>query len=249
MADPDEDVLFERASKFLERNRDMFSQEQLLQCYGLYKQATFGPCNIPKPGIFDQTGRAKWCAWNKLKDLDQTSAKRDYIALMQPHMPEDDQQLNHNTREPGWVSVSRMQRVEEVDAPNEPAGSLVSSIKDYDEDAVRKLVERNDVTLRSSINRRDDNGIAPIHWAADHGNVTILSLVLKVPGIDINLRDGDGQTALHYAASCGNAGCVRVLLQRGADLSIQDDKCQSVTDVAVDEETQNLLYCELTKGY
>lgn len=36
------------------------SNELKLTFYGLYKQATVGPCNEPRPSIFNYVNRAKW---------------------------------------------------------------------------------------------------------------------------------------------------------------------------------------------
>lgn len=38
-----------------------------LKLYALFKQATIGPCNTPKPGMMDFVNRAKWTAWSELK--------------------------------------------------------------------------------------------------------------------------------------------------------------------------------------
>ena len=38
-----------------------------LKLYALFKQATVGPCNTPKPGMMDFVNRAKWTAWSELK--------------------------------------------------------------------------------------------------------------------------------------------------------------------------------------
>ena len=42
------------------------SDDDLLQLYGLYKQATEGDASGPKPGFFDLVGRAKFEAWEEL---------------------------------------------------------------------------------------------------------------------------------------------------------------------------------------
>ncbi|XP_071943640.1 uncharacterized protein [Antedon mediterranea] len=47
--------------------------------YGLYKQATVGPCNVNKPSYFDPVGRAKWEAWSSLADLPKEGAMLQYI--------------------------------------------------------------------------------------------------------------------------------------------------------------------------
>jgi len=36
------------------------SNDMMLKFYSYYKQATQGPCNIPRPGFWDPVGKAKW---------------------------------------------------------------------------------------------------------------------------------------------------------------------------------------------
>ena len=55
----------------------------LLKIYALYKQATEGDNEAKKPSFTDVVGRAKWDAWEKLKDLSQDGAKQQYIALIE----------------------------------------------------------------------------------------------------------------------------------------------------------------------
>ena len=53
-----------------------------LQIYGLFKQATTGPCDKPKPGMMDFVGKAKWEAWNELGKMSQDDAQKKYIELV-----------------------------------------------------------------------------------------------------------------------------------------------------------------------
>ena len=55
----------------------------LLRLYGLYKQASTGDNKVPKPGFSDMVGRAKWDAWEKLKDTSADDAKQQYIDLIE----------------------------------------------------------------------------------------------------------------------------------------------------------------------
>ncbi|CBK22540.2 uncharacterized protein [Blastocystis hominis] len=55
------------------------SNEDKLAGYSLFKQATIGDCNIPAPGIFSLTERAKWNAWNALKGMSKEEAMQKYI--------------------------------------------------------------------------------------------------------------------------------------------------------------------------
>ncbi|XP_060528581.1 putative acyl-CoA-binding protein [Cylas formicarius] len=57
------------------------SDSDMLEIYALYKQATSGDVNTPKPG--DATGKAKWDAWSSKKGLDSNAAKEKYIAKVQ----------------------------------------------------------------------------------------------------------------------------------------------------------------------
>ena len=54
----------------------------LLKIYALYKQATQGDNEDKKPSFTDMVGRAKWDAWEKLKDSSQDEAKQQYIDLI-----------------------------------------------------------------------------------------------------------------------------------------------------------------------
>ena len=54
----------------------------LLKIYALYKQATEGDNEAKKPSFTDMVGRAKWDAWEKLKDTSMDEAKQQYIDLI-----------------------------------------------------------------------------------------------------------------------------------------------------------------------
>ena len=49
---------------------------------GLFKQATTGACNTPKPGMMDFVGKAKWEAWSGLGSMSQDDAQKAYIKLV-----------------------------------------------------------------------------------------------------------------------------------------------------------------------
>ena len=51
----------------------------LLKFYGYYKQAVSGPCNTSRPSLFKVVERAKWDAWNSVKNLTKDEAMYNYI--------------------------------------------------------------------------------------------------------------------------------------------------------------------------
>lgn len=54
----------------------------LLKIYSLYKQATEGDNEEPKPGMTDIVARAKWDAWKKLEGTTADEAMQKYIDLI-----------------------------------------------------------------------------------------------------------------------------------------------------------------------
>jgi diazepam-binding inhibitor (GABA receptor modulator, acyl-CoA-binding protein) len=56
--------------------------EELLQLYALYKQATEGNVNGERPGGFDFKAIAKYDAWEELKDKSKDQAMQEYITLV-----------------------------------------------------------------------------------------------------------------------------------------------------------------------
>ena len=58
------------------------SNDQLLDLYGLYKQATEGDVTGSKPGMLDLRGRAKYDAWAGRKGLSKDDAMKRYAALV-----------------------------------------------------------------------------------------------------------------------------------------------------------------------
>ncbi len=52
----------------------------MLRFYGLYKQATEGPCNVgARPGFWDPVRRAKYDAWNSLGQMGRREAMGKYV--------------------------------------------------------------------------------------------------------------------------------------------------------------------------
>ena len=58
------------------------SNEELLQLYGLFKQATEGDVTGSRPGMLDLKGRAKYDAWARKKGTSKDEAMKGYVALV-----------------------------------------------------------------------------------------------------------------------------------------------------------------------
>ncbi|XP_044074619.1 acyl-CoA-binding domain-containing protein 5A-like isoform X2 [Siniperca chuatsi] len=60
------------------------SDDMMLMFYSYYKQATLGPCSIPRPtGFWDTRGKAKWDAWSSLGNMTKEEAMKNYVEDIQ----------------------------------------------------------------------------------------------------------------------------------------------------------------------
>ncbi|KAL4688322.1 acyl-CoA-binding protein isoform X3 [Trachypithecus francoisi] len=59
---------FEKAAEEVKHLKTKPADDEMLFIYGRYKQATVGDVNTERPGMLDFTGKAKWDAWNELKE-------------------------------------------------------------------------------------------------------------------------------------------------------------------------------------
>lgn len=78
----DLNATFEEAVKNSTALSERPDNATLLKIYACYKQATEGDNEAKKPSFTDMVGRAKWDAWEKLKDTSLDDAKQQYIDLI-----------------------------------------------------------------------------------------------------------------------------------------------------------------------
>ncbi|SAM07865.1 hypothetical protein [Absidia glauca] len=77
---------FEQAAKDAKNFTKLPKDDELLELYGLYKQATIGDNNTSKP-LVDFKGRYKWDAWNNNNGIPQVEAEVQYIELVERLKP------------------------------------------------------------------------------------------------------------------------------------------------------------------
>ena len=73
---------FELAVAKVKTLTDSPSNENLLELYALFKQATVGDNNTERPGMFELKGNAKWDAWTSKNGMSSEEAEKEYIALV-----------------------------------------------------------------------------------------------------------------------------------------------------------------------
>src|SRR5690349_10867478 len=89
------------------------------------------------------------------------------------------------------------------------------------------------------IHAPDIHGLTPLHYAAMHGNVEAVKLLLGIHA-RIDATDNKNRTALHLAVEKDHLEVVRLLLEEGADVLIQDKDGRTVFVVATQKHTDIL---------
>ena len=78
-----EDATARMSSDDIKDQVGALSNDDKLEFYGLFKQATVGDVNTERPGMLDMKGKAKWDAWKAKEGMSQDDAKAAYVAKVQ----------------------------------------------------------------------------------------------------------------------------------------------------------------------
>ncbi|KAJ9596523.1 hypothetical protein L9F63_012465 [Diploptera punctata] len=237
MAEADYDLsklsdVFEKAAEHLKSIVGKVDTSQLLELYSYYKQATEGPCNIPKPSWYEMQAKQKWQAWQSLGEMSRENAMTKYVELVSEIDPgwTNCEGGGHESGRTGWVAVSCLSNTDEhLDDKDK---TIFDWVKEGNAEKVYEFARKSS----TDSNIIDSEGMGLIHWAADRGNLDTMKCLIKDLTVDIDLKDGDGQTALHYAASCGHKEIVRFLLDNGANPNLADADGMLPVDVASGSE-------------
>ena len=252
------DQRFKRASAKVEHIVRRITTSDKLQIYGLYKQATCGPCVDKKPRLLEGMQKhAKWTAWSELLDLASSDAKREYVELVgrlcgeqggvgeagAAVKSESDQETSDTDDGTlGGPVFSRPERP--FDAPSGETSlltPLAEACRAGDVDAIQKIFKS---ASDSGVDmQRDDEGRTALHWAADGGHAlaaqTLLECMKKQSTSEIcefvDAVDDEGQTASHYAATVESAGTCRVLIKWGADVTVEDADGETPAELGAKE--------------
>ncbi|XP_028394742.1 acyl-CoA-binding domain-containing protein 6-like isoform X2 [Dendronephthya gigantea] len=223
--------LFQLATEFVRDLRDLKNEEKLT-FYGLFKQATEGPCTKRKPPIWDMKGCAKWEAWKGLAQMSEEDAMKNYI--------------NELTRINGnWEQcIGIAQTFNEEKEPTGHEGGMGISVStlynpDYEKDCMindqdktafdwckeGNIKEMTSILERKKVeaNVQDDKGMTLLHWACDRGYQDIVEYLIKIK-CDLNCQDCEGQTPLHYAVTCEFKSIVKTLVTAGAITNLTDNE-------------------------
>jgi diazepam-binding inhibitor (GABA receptor modulating acyl-CoA-binding protein) len=74
---------FQEATEKVKDLKNKPSNEELLQLYSLYKQATNGDCDTDRPSFWNYVAAAKWDAWDALCGTTKSDAEQRYVSLVE----------------------------------------------------------------------------------------------------------------------------------------------------------------------
>jgi 7,8-dihydropterin-6-yl-methyl-4-(beta-D-ribofuranosyl)aminobenzene 5'-phosphate synthase len=95
------------------------------------------------------------------------------------------------------------------------AQDILKAAQQGDIDTVKKLLNKNPDLLKT----KDENGITPMHVAANGGHKEIIELLLS-KGADANIKDNNGRTPLFFAAGNGSIDICTLLIEKGAQVNV-----------------------------
>jgi len=122
--------------------------------------------------------------------------------------------------------------------------ALISACSTGQQDVVRTLLETNKV----DVNRMNETGRAPLHYACSKAYTSVVELLLA-HGASINQKDGYGATPLHRAVgstSVNKVGCeaiVKILLKHRCNVKSKDKSGVSALHMACIES--NLIVAKM----
>uniref|UniRef100_A0A7I4YCR7 Acyl-CoA-binding domain-containing protein 6 n=1 Tax=Haemonchus contortus TaxID=6289 RepID=A0A7I4YCR7_HAECO len=236
--DPALETQFQSASAYLPSIVGKLERSDLMQFYGLYKQATAGPAQpAERPSFFDAKGRLKFDAWAQLGNMSKQVAMQTYVTKMASLDVGWDPSTQHSSRGFG-VRPSRPAVVSEssdgssMSVSDREALLWFTAAKADDESTMTDIYNRKPEVLNSTDQHL---GMTALHWAIDSGCDKVVQFLIS-KGADVNAVDPEGNTPLHFAAYCHREAAAEVLISKGADRMARNSDGQTASE-ACDEPT------------
>jgi hypothetical protein len=98
-------------------------------------------------------------------------------------------------------------------------------------DIVELLLDR-----KANPSFRDSEGRIALHFAAMHGHIETIALLIRHDPPSVQTQDPQGWTALAYAAYGGHLDAVEALIQAGSDVTHRNRKQECIYDIALTAE-------------
>ena len=231
------DAAFADAAAAVESIVKRLTSADKLRVYGLYKQATEGPCASPKPRLLEgMTKHAKWTAWSELGDLDAGAAKREYVTLARALTRKGQSGPDGAAGDVSFLEEdeARVERDDEHDGTGTLGGPVFS----------RPELPFDGPSGPGGAGAGFLDGLAE---ACRAGDVAGARSLMRGDAVDFDARDAEGRTALHWAADGGHAEAGGAVLE-GIRAARGEEAARALVDAADDEGQTALHYAAVVES-
>lgn len=104
---------------------------------------------------------------------------------------------------------------------------------------------------RVQLNHANSKGLTALHVATIKNQLESMMVLTSTPKIDVDVHDNEGWTPLMYACRDGKMGCVKLLINRGCNINLINNKGEKPIDMARIHERNDiwgLLYDHPASG-
>ncbi|XP_032231690.2 acyl-CoA-binding domain-containing protein 6 isoform X2 [Nematostella vectensis] len=182
--------LFAQATDYVRSLKNLRDEQKLL-FYGLFKQATEGPCKTSRPGFWDIVGKAKWESWHQHGKMPQEKAMKIYVQELFSLDPEWD--IKYATSDSTPITQEHSSR------SSQSMGLSVSTLRGDEDDVISdgnktafdwckegNVKRMSSLISKKNINSPDEQGMSLLHWACDRGHDHVVDFLIK-NNADVNI--------------------------------------------------------------
>ena len=228
--------------------RLQLDDEQRLQLYGLYKQATVGDINTSKPMALDMVGSAKWNSWKSFEGFPKKAAAQAYVYLVEGESASASQGDSERDKavargeEDVFTSLGAMMGINHVKYGGNTSGDEWTSDQKIFHAVTDGTLEQLEALLKDTVdvNSRDQEGMTPLHYAVDRCLVEAVSLLIEHKA-DLDAQNKEGETPLMMAVTCEHENMVKLLIESGAKKEIKNNDGSSAADMCENDELRSIL--------
>jgi len=204
--------IFDEAAEYLSNNSSIqLSTPQKLQFYALFKQATVGPCNKPKPGLLEMVERAKWNAWKDLGKMTKEEAIAAYVQLLDSVQPT----WREETEE---EDLDQQQKEDKQTKNNNNSNNNNKGKKENTKKTNSKSMGDGDLPISPALSRpvQEDAVVVKegdrdlLYWTCEN-NIEKVKECLQ-QGQKITQKNKDGQNAIHLSVDRGYSSLLSLFL-------------------------------------
>lgn len=225
--EPTSPETFQHCANLLKSGDIKLETEQQLIFYGLFKQVTIGDA----PDVATDSEKAdvaalyKYQAWKSFAGFPREGCMKLYVYLVNDLAANSSSDAKNSVGGFGmgvstlsggaaadssipWGEAEHLfSLIEQYHISRQPSCNASEEVKEDRGEQASKLLSDIEEVLRevsasgNSNTIRSEQGLTPLHYAADRGLADVCNLLLRNQ-CDLNLPDSEGNTALHYAVLC-----------------------------------------------